>query len=437
MASLFLKKMLIRTGLVRLFPKLAGMPRGSEQYLHYLSDRLLSSPYSELQHAYNCLETHQPDAIDLAMGAPRFTAVTVQPGRLPASLRGYPSVFGLGELREAIADKISTNYDVSLVNHDEVLITSGATGAINLALETFVNRGDKVVLFDPTSQLYPLMLKQRRAKIRWIPTRMEEGKLRFHVQHLAKALQGAKMIIVANPNNPNGGVFTPKDLEQIAWWANHRDALIVNDMTFDQFFYEGQRQAIAKFPIANRRTLTVNSLSKSHAMTSTRVGWLLGEKTLVSACALSSGFHTPFVPVVCQLIALDALRKGDQVLASVVENFDSRRQYAFDRLRGLGMEPEYAAGGFFHWVPVDRFKMSGREFAKKVLQEQGVLLWPGEFFGPSGSHHVRVSHAVEEGRLRQGLTRINQFLEKHRVEKMQPNTIPRPTKRKELVAAAA
>ncbi len=437
MASLFLKKMLIRTGLARFFPKLTGLTRGAEKYVHYLSDRVLSSPFAELKQAYNCLETHQPDAIDLAMGAPRFDAVSVQPGRLPSSLRGYPSVFGLAELREAIAYNMATDYDVSLSNQDEVLITSGATAALNLALDAFVNPGDKVALFDPTSQLYPLMLKQRHAKIRWIPTQMEEGKLKFNVQDLAGALRGSKMIIVANPNNPNGGVFEPKDIEQIAWWANHRDVLVLNDMTFDRFFYEGERKAFVRCPIADRRTLTIGSMSKSHAMTSTRVGWMVGEKTLVGACAVTSGFQAPFVPVVCQLIALEALRRGTKVLDSVIEGFDARRQYAYDRLRGIGMEPEHASGGFFHWVPVDRFKMTGREFAKKVLEEQGVLLWPGEFFGPSGATYVRISHAVDEGRLRQGLTRINHFLEQHRTAPIQKPVLRKASKRKELVAAAA
>src|SRR5262249_39992212 len=195
---------------------------------------------------------------------------------------------------------------------DEVLVTYGTAGAFSTALDTFINPGDRVVLFDPTSPLYPLGLRPRRARVRWVPTWVEEGRVRFRLDHLDQALRGARLLVVTSPTNPTGGTISPEDLEQVAWWAGHRDVLVFNDEVFARYRYEGQALSLGTLPRARNRTLTAGSVSKGHALASARVGWLAGCRHLLRACGLTAVLQTPFVPTLCQQLALTALRQGGE-----------------------------------------------------------------------------------------------------------------------------
>src|SRR5262249_2120849 len=173
---------------------------------------------------------------------------------------------------------------------------AGAAGAFSIVLDTVVNPGDRVVLFDPTSPLYPFALRHRRARVRWVPTWMEDGRTRFHLEPLVKAMRRARLIVVPAPANPTGGTIAAEDLEQIAWWAERQDVLIWSDEVFEHYRYEGEPASLGSLPRARRRTLTTGSVSKSHALASARVGWLAGYRHLVRPCALTAVLQTPFVP---------------------------------------------------------------------------------------------------------------------------------------------
>jgi aspartate/methionine/tyrosine aminotransferase len=291
-----------------------------------------------------------------------------------------------------------------------VLITHGVAGAFNVVLDAFLNPGDRVVLFDPTSPLYPFTLRQRRARIRWIPTWMDHGRLRFRFDHLAQALQRARLIVVTAPANPTGGVLAAEDLEQIAWWAKQRDVLIFNDEVFARYRYEGSSPSLGTLPKARRRTLTAGSVSKGHALASARVGWLAGYRHLVRPCALTALLQTPFVATLCQHLAWTALRQNAGTFEPIRAAFAARRRYTYERLQALGFQPAWPAGAFFFWIPVWELGLSGQEFAEGLLRAQNVLVSPGAPFGPSGLGYVRLSYATEDGRLREGLSRLAEFI---------------------------
>jgi aminotransferase len=217
------------------------------------------------------------------------------------------------------------------------------------------------------------------------------------------------LLIVNSPNNPTGCMIAPEDLEQIAWWAERRDVLILSDEVFAPYQYDGQGLSIGVLSRASRRTLTIGSISKAYGLASARVGWLAGHRHLVRPCKLTATLHTPFVPTVCQQIALSALQQA-KALESIRSQFDSKRRYVFERLRAAGLKPVWPAGAFFFWVPVGDFADSGRAFASQFLKEKRILVSPGDLFGPHGGNHVRVSYAAEEGRLREGLARLVDFV---------------------------
>ncbi len=407
---LFLTKLLIRSGIARYLPKVQRLTDGGGAFLRYYSDRVLAAPYAELRQTAPFWELHGPDAIDLAQGTPRFDLVPSGSTKLPADRRGWPPPWGLPELRATVAEKLLAEHRLAVSPTDEVLITQGVAGAFSVVLDTFVNAGDRVVLFDPTSPLYVFPLRQRRARIRWIPTWMEQGRIRFRLDYLAKALQRARLIVVTSPANPSGGVIAAEDLEQIAWWAKRHDALIFSDEAFARYCYEGTSTSIGTLPKARRRTLTAGSVSKGHALASARVGWLAGYRHLVRPCALTALLQTPFVPTLCQHIALMALRQSPETFEPIRAEFASRRRYTFERLQALGFQPAWPAGAYFFWVPVWELGLSGREFAEGLLRAKNVLVTPGDPFGPSGLGYVRLSYATEDGRLREGLGRLAEFI---------------------------
>ena len=400
----FLAKLVARSRLARWLPLAQRLTDGGAGYLHYFSDRVLAAPHREICEAATFLAAPGPDTIDLAQGSPRFDLTPSGGSKLPADRRGWPPPWGLPELRAVIAERHRADPDA------EVLVTSGVAGAFALVLDAFVNAGDRVVLFDPTSPLYSLMLRQRRAQVRWVRTWPDQGRIRFRPELLSQALRGARLVVLTSPGNPTGGTFSPVDLERIAWWANRRDVLIFNDEVFGRFLYDGPADRIAAQVKARQRTLTADSTSKGHALASARVGWLTGHRHLIRACTLTSALQAALVPTLCQQVALTALQTPEEAFAPIKAEFDSRRRYAFERLQTMGLRPVWPAGAFFLWLPLDGLGVSGREFADRLLRAKKVLVWPGEYFGPSGTNHVRLSFALEDGRFREGISRLGDMV---------------------------
>lgn len=407
---LFLARLLIRAGIARHLPAVRRLTDGGGDFLHYYSDRILAAPHAGLREAAALLEPYGPEVIDLSLGAPRLDLVPSGSTKLPADRRGWPPPWGLPELRAAVAERLLPEQALAVSPADEVLVTHGAAGAFGAALDAFVNPGDAVVLFDPTSPLYPLALRPRRARVRWVPARTEDGRLRFGLDRLDRALRGARLLVVADPCNPTGGVLAPEDLEQIAWWVDRHDVLLFSDAAFARYRYDGTGPALGALPRARRRALTAGSLSKGHGLAAARVGWLAGHRHLLRPCAVTMALQAPFVPTLAQQVAVAALRQGDEAFGPVRAAFASRRQYGFERLQALGLAPAWPGGGFFFWVPVWQLGLTGREFAEQLLRAKQVAVTPGEPFGPSGAAYVRLSYAAEDGRLREGLTRLGEFL---------------------------
>ncbi len=406
----FLTKLLVRCGLARWWPSVKRQLGEGAEYLGYFSDRVLAAPHAELSDLAPYFDAHGVEVIDLARGEPRFDVVPSASTKLPAERRGLPPAAGLPELREAVMARLWAAKALPQDADDQVLITQGVTGAFNLCVDAFVNPGDAVVLMDPSSPLYSFVLRQRRARIRWLPTWTEQGRIRFHLEPFVKQLRGARLLVINAPANPTGGVIATEDLEQIAWWAQRRDVLIVNDSVFDDFCYEGPQPGIGAFPKARQRTLTAGSISKTYALASARAGWLAGNRHLVQPCLMTSVLQGMTVPALSQQIALAALQVPEEQLRPIHEEFESRRRYVCTRLQGLGLQPVWPAGGLFMWLPVHELGLAGRDFAEQLFRSKKVLALPGEYFGPSGAGYVRISYATDDGRLRLGLSRLGEFV---------------------------
>jgi aspartate/methionine/tyrosine aminotransferase len=403
-------RLLIHTSIARLLPGLQRRLEGGAEYLRYYSDRLLAAPLDRLERINAALADDPPDVIDLASGSPRFDLAPLTAARLPASRRGWPPVAGLPELRGAVASHLLADCRLAFSPAEEVLIASGAIGAIHTVLDAFVNRGDRVLLLDPCSPLYPLAIQARGAKVSWVGTRVEDGHLRPRFDHLSRRMRGARLIVLNSPANPTGAILAPEDLDQIAWWAEKHDALILSDEVLNRFGHDEEPTSIGSLPRARLRTLTVGSVSKSHALAWARVGWVAAHRHLLRPCLATAALRSPFVATHSQEVALVALRTAPEAFAPHLAQLDSRRRYTVERLRAMGLSPVWPAAGFFVWMPVPDAWHSGRALADALLAMHRVRVLPGELFGPSGARFVRLSLLTDDGRLEEGLTRLGQLV---------------------------
>jgi aspartate/methionine/tyrosine aminotransferase len=415
--SFVLRKLFARTGLARFVPSVRRALAGGEDYLRFYSDRTLAVPLDQLADPALLPTVHTPDAINLALGSPPCDLLL--PAIRGLSDRRPTPAWGDIDLRTELAIQLHLDHGVEYDPADEVLITHGASGAFAAAIDAFVNPGDPVVLFDPTAPIFPLGLAHRRARVRWVPTWSDDGRVRFPMDVLTKAMRGAKLLVLADPVNPTGCVFAPEDLEQVAFWARKHDVLIFQDASFDRWRSEPAKARLASLPHADGRVLTCGSFAKSHGLTAARVGWLAGYRHLVRPCAAASILSAPFVPALCQQAALHALRTGDARMNDVRSDFAARRAYVRDRLQEMELEPWPAAAGFFFWVPASNGE-TGADFAQRLLSATGVLVNPGQVFGPSGRSFVRISYATDEGRLREGLNRLAEFVAAEEFADAQP-----------------
>ena len=323
---------------------------------------------------------------------------SVVPGRVPVTLP---------ELRRAVADRYAQAGRI--VNPDtDIVATHGATAAFTAARDAFVNPGDRVVMFDPCSPLFGLGAKSRHAKVQWVPTWVEDGRCRYITAEFERAMRGAKMLVLSDPGSPAGGCLSNEDLEHIAWIAGGYGVLVYLDESFSAFRYGEKPRCFAALPGADRLAITAGSVSQEFGQPGVRVGWLAGPRHLVRACQLTANLTAPYVPSVCQQAAARCSPSHRNQIRSTASR--AKRQYVVDRLRAMGLEPELPGGGYFAWVPVSGLGMDGRAFAERLLKEARVLVGPGAAFGPSGAGHVRVSFAADDGRLREGLTRMAAFV---------------------------
>ncbi len=406
---LWLTKLLIRTRVAGWTPRARQLTEGSTDCLRYYSDRVLTAPIEELTDSAILPHALAFDVIDLNQPTPDAPpargAVSVGrtdshsgPGRVPATLP---------ELRAAIIERYRDAGRVLAADSD-VFATHGATGAFSAALDAFINPRDSVVMFDPTSPLFALGARSRRARVRWVATRMEEGHCRYVAAEFEKAMRGAKMLVICDPGTPAGGCLTNEDLEHIARVARNQGVLIYLDESFSAFRYGERPRALANMPGAERLTITAGSVSQTFGQPGMRVGWLAGLRPLVQACQLTANLSAPYVSPVCQQAAARLL--SDLPSSETRDRFAAKRRYAFDRLRAMGFAPEMPGGGFSFWLAVTSLGLDGRTFAERLLKEERVMVGPGVAFGPSGEGHVRVSFAADDGRLREGLNRLGAFV---------------------------
>jgi len=303
---------------------------------------------------------------------------------------GYAAVPGIAPLRAAVAERLSAQHGVAY-GPENVLITPGGQAGLFAAHHAACDEGDRALLIDPYYATYPGTIRAVGAVPVPVPARPEDG-FQPDLAALERAAPGARSLLINSPNNPTGAVYSEASVAGIARIARAADLWVISDEVYDTQVWAGRHLPIASLPGMADRVLTVGSLSKSHAMTGSRLGWIAGPAQVV-AHLIDLATHTTYgVPGYIQEAGLMALSLGPEAEARVAAPFRRRRQMVLDRIAGhAALAAVPPAGAMYVMLDVRATGLSGSGFAARLLEEERVAVMPGESFGRAAAGHVRVA----------------------------------------------
>ncbi|WP_254523077.1 pyridoxal phosphate-dependent aminotransferase [Natrinema caseinilyticum] len=380
-----------------------------------LSDRVQTVPPSGIRRFFEIAE-ERDEVISLGVGEPDFATPWAARDAAITSLEqgktSYTANRGKRELREAIADYVADRFDLGYDPDEEILVTAGASEAVDLAFRAFVDPGDTVAIAQPSYISYEPGVIFAGGEVLPVPTR-EEDEFRLTVEGLERAgAAEADLLVLCYPNNPTGAIMSADDLEPIAEYAREHDLTVLSDEIYAELTYDGDHTSIASFEGMRERTIVFNGFSKAHAMTGLRLGYALGPADAIGAMNKIHQYTMLSAPTTAQYAAIEALDSCANDVREMVDQYDRRRRFVLSRFREIGMDVFEAKGAFYCFPEVPE-GFTAEEFAEDVLREQGVAVVPGDVFGDGGAGHLRISYATGLEELRNALNRIEAFVADH------------------------
>ncbi|MCH7661540.1 MAG: aminotransferase class I/II-fold pyridoxal phosphate-dependent enzyme [Euryarchaeota archaeon] len=375
-----------------------------------ISERIQRVPPSGIRKFFELAE-ERDDVISLGVGEPDFSAPWAARDAAISSLeRGktsYTANRGMRALREEIARHCKARYDLDYSADEEIIVTTGVSEGIDVALRALVNPGDRIAMVDPSYVSYRPGVLLADGEPLPVRTR-EEEEFRLTREALARAgASEADLLILCYPNNPTGAVMREEDLEPVAEFCREHDLQVLSDEIYADLTYSGEHTSIATLDGMCDRTIVFNGFSKAYAMTGLRLGYALGPLEGIAAMNRIHQYSMLSAPTTAQHAATEALRSCEDDVEEMVGAFNRRRRFVLSRFEEMGLDCFEAKGAFYVFpeVPGD-----DEAFAEGLLEEQGVAVVPGSVFGEAGEGHLRVSYASGLPRLKEAMNRIEAFV---------------------------
>ncbi len=354
------------------------------------------------------------DVIALTIGDPDFDTppaiVEAAVAELRAGNTHYTSVAGIAPLREAVA-RYQSRLSGRDISPDQVSVLLGAQNALFSAALCLFGDGDEVIVPEPAYVTYEAVLGASGAAPVWVPLSAERD---FHIDSAdvaAAITERTRGILLNFPHNPTGALLPDAAAREIAELCRAHDLWLVSDEVYSSLIFEGGHSNPCALPGMAERSVIVNSVSKSHAMTGWRLGWAVAPEPVTEAIgnlALCMSFGNPSFT---QSALAAWLEQDLPELAAMKEAYRRRRDLAFQRLGGVpGLGPHKPEAGMFMMVDVRGTGMSAADFAWRLLETKGVSVLPTDPFGPSAAGHVRLSIAIDEEKLAEACGRIAAFV---------------------------
>jgi aminotransferase len=392
-------------------------PRVARPPADFLSDKVRSLQPSGIRRFFDML-AEMKDVISLTIGEPDFTTpepiIRAAIASLEAGETHYTANGGMVELREAIVADLEARYGISYQPRTELIITVGASEAVDAALRAICDEGDEVIYHEPSFVAYAPCITLAGG----IPVAIATGD-QTDFQITAAQLEAAitpstKALFLGYPNNPTGAVLDRADLDEIAKVVERHDLLVISDEIYERLVYGGHEHVpFSALPGMRERTVLIGGFSKSYAMTGWRIGWVAAPAELMVGIAKVHQYGIMCAPTVAQFAALEALRIGEPFVVEMQAEYDRRRQLMTRRLNAMGLPCFEPRGAFYCFPNIARTGMDDETFAQELLREERVAVVPGTAFGPSGADHIRVCYATSYEELVEALDRMERFVQRH------------------------
>ena len=362
------------------------------------------------------LEAQGKKIVHLEIGEPDFaTPDNIVEAGISAMQNGYTHytpASGIFEAREAVAGFVSRTLKTE-VDPTEVVLVPGSKNVLLFTLLACIEPGDEVILPDPGYPAYASQLNFIGAVAKPVTLREESG-FRMDLDELASLVTPkTRMLIVNTPQNPTGGVLTEEDVKFVCELAHKHDLLVVSDEIYSQLVYGFEHVSPLSHPGMRERTVLMDGLSKSYAMTGWRLGYAVAPRALaakldqlmINSSSCAAGFT--------QMAAIEALSapESEHAVARMVKVFEHRRNLVVDGLNEIpGMRCARPQGSFYVFPNIEGTGFDEHDLSDRLLAEAGVAVLPGTAFGHAGKGFIRLAYTQSEDELKLGLERIGEFI---------------------------
>lgn len=380
---------------------------------HYLSNMTQTLPPSGIRKFWEKAMS-MDDVISLCVGEPDYIPPHPVLDALVASVeRGetnYSPNAGILPLREAISNWYNRRYHVHY-GTDEMMLTIGASEAIDLSLRALLNEGDEVLIPNPSYVAHQAEVHMCDGKAIPVPTHLEDG-FKLRVEELEKLITDkTKAILMCYPSNPTGAIMDYEDLLPIAEFAKSHNLIIISDEIYSELTYHKDHVSMASLPGMKERTIILNGFSKSYAMTGLRIGFLCAPSEFITACIKLHQYSivAPATPV--QHAAIVALNECDDSVIAMRQDYLERRDMIMKGFQDMGLPIAVPEGAFYAFPDISQTGLSDEDFCEQLLEQQHVAVVPGSAFGTCGANRIRCSYASSKETIQEALRRIKLFLD--------------------------
>jgi aminotransferase len=382
---------------------------------HLINGRVKNIEISGIRKFFNMVAQYE-NVISLSIGQPDF----LTPEHIKVAAKAaidenhttYTHNAGIIDLRTAAASFLQQKYELTYNPVDEVIVTTGASEAIDIAFRTILEEGSEVILPGPVYPGYEPIIKMCGAIPVFADTTSTGFKLTAEL--IEKYLsEKTRCVILPYPSNPTGCTLAEEDLEEIVALLKSRDIFVLSDEIYSELIFSGTHRSIASYPEMRDKTIVINGLSKSHSMTGWRIGLLFAPAYLTQHMLKVHQYNVTCTSTISQYAALEALTNGLNDAEHMKHAYLKRMHYVHKRLKFMGIDVEEPAGSFYIFPSIKKFGMSSFDFSLKLVQDAGVAVVPGSAFSSYGEGYVRISYAYSMETLEEGLNRFESFLKMH------------------------
>lgn len=382
-----------------------------------IADNVADIPFSPIRKFFDIV-SEMKEAISLGIGEPDFvTPWHIRSAAIRSIKDGetsYSSNAGTIELRREIARYMADRFSLSYSPENEILVTVGASEAIDLSLRALINPGDEVIIPDPSYVSYmPNVCLVRGVPVA-LPTFAKDN-FRITPEQLEKVITPrTKALILPYPNNPTGAVMRREDLEAIAPIIQRSDITVISDEIYSELTYSGRHASIASIKDMKERTVLINGFSKAFAMTGWRAGFICAQPDIMSAIYKIHQYTIMCASTMSQAAACEAMRfnidNGYEDIVKMRESYNMRRRYIYNAFNKMGLNCFEPMGAFYVFPCIKSTGLKSDEFCERLLREKHVAVVPGSAFGASGEGYVRCSYAASMEKIKEAMRRIESFI---------------------------